>query len=376
MSAGAKSFVAVLVLAIVIFLPGAARGQRPLPGRCQTGVLPHSALSLICVPAAGWNGELVVFAHGYVAFNKPLGFYHLTVGDGSTIPALVQGFGYAFATTSYRQNGLAILEGVDDIRELVAAFMRDYSEPTRIHVVGASEGGLIAALLAERSPELFASAFAACGPIGNFQRQLNYFGDFRVLFDYFFPGLIPGSPIDIPTTVIDKWEGLYAPAIAAAVTANPDRARELLRAARAAYDPANTSTILNTILNAIWYNVLGTNDAVQKLGGNPFDNRSKMYFGSRNDLRLNLLVRRFSASAAAREALRAYETTGDLSIPLVTLHTTGDEVIPFWHEPLYLLKIDLFARTRFIPVPVFRYGHCNFTPNEVIGSFLAAVKLP
>jgi hypothetical protein len=32
------------------------------------------------------------------------------------------GLGYAFATTTYRQNGLAILEGVDDIRELVAAF--------------------------------------------------------------------------------------------------------------------------------------------------------------------------------------------------------------------------------------------------------------
>ncbi len=376
MSARAKSFVPILLLTIdIFFLPGVARGQTRFPGCEPPGVLPHGALSLICVPAAGWNGELVVFAHGYVAFNKPLDFYHLSAGDGPTVPEVVQGLGYAFATTSYRQNGLAILEGVDDIRELVAAFMRDHSA-TRIHVVGFSEGGLIATLLAERSPELFASALAGCGPIGSFQRQLDYFGDFRVLFDYFFPGLIPGSSIDIPPAVIANWETVYAPAVAAAVSANPDRARELLRVAKAAYDPANASTIVNTILNVLSYNVFGTGDAVRKLGGNPFDNRSRWYFGSRNDLRLNLLVRRFSASAAARGALRAYETTGDLSIPLVTLHTTGDEVIPFWHEPLYLLKVDLFSRARFIPVPVFRYGHCNLTPSEVIGSFLAASKLP
>jgi pimeloyl-ACP methyl ester carboxylesterase len=376
MSASAKSFVVSVVMAAVVFLPGFARAQSPIPGPCQTGVLPHGALSLICVPAAGWNGELVVFAHGYVAFDQPLGFYHLTFGDGLTLPAVAQGLGYAFATTSYRQNGLAILEGVDDIRELVASFMAGYSVPTRVHLAGASEGGLVAMLLAERSPGLFASVFAACGPIGSFQRQLSYFADFRVLFEYFFPGLIPGSPIEIPASVIANWESTYAPAIAAAVSANPDRARELLRVAKAAYDPGNAATVLNTTLSLLSYNVFGTNDAIRKLGGNPFDNRSKWYVGSRNDLRLNLRVRRFMASAAAREAVRAYETTGDLSIPVVTLHTTGDEVIPFWHEPLYLLKVDLFSRGRFIPVPAFRYGHCNFTLTEVVGSFLLAVKQP
>jgi hypothetical protein len=41
---------------------------------------------------------------------------------GSYLPDFVLGRGYAFATTSYRQNGLAILEGADDIRELLALF--------------------------------------------------------------------------------------------------------------------------------------------------------------------------------------------------------------------------------------------------------------
>lgn len=151
---------------------------------------------------------------------------------------------------------------------------------------------------------------------------------------------------------------------------------ELMRVSRAAYDPSNPATVVSTTVNALWYNVFGTNDAVLKLGGNPYGNRLTWYFGSRNDLRLNLQVRRFSASATAVAALRAYDTSGDLHIPLVTLHTTADEIVPFWHELLYLPKLDLFERGRFIPIPVTTYGHCNFTTNQLAASFLLAVLQP
>ena len=60
-----------------------------------------------------------------------------------------------------------------------------------------------------------------------------------------------------------------------------------------------------------------------------------------------------------------YETNGDLSIPLVTIHTTADDVAPFAHELLYLPKVDTSARGLFLPVPIQRYGHCNFTATEI-----------
>ena len=112
------------------------------------------------------------------------------------------------------------------------------------------------------------------------------------------------------------------------------------------------------------YNIVGTTDARQKLGGNPFGNRFTWYFGSSNDLRLNLLVRRFSASPAALQALGNYETSGNLSIPLVTLHTTRDDLVPFGHELLYLPKVDLFDRGRFLPIPWTVTGHCRFTTKS------------
>ncbi len=368
---------ATAAIALALAVPAAARAQGPVPGACEAGALPSGALSLICVPDVGWNGELVVYAPGYVDPNQPLGFYHLTLPDGTPLPTLVQTLGYAFATTSYRQNGLAILEGVDDIKELLGAFLDSgFAQPLRTHIAGVSEGGLVATLLAERSPELFSSALAACAPIGSFRGQINYVDDFRVLFDYFFPGLIPGSAIEIPPAVIGNWETSFVPAITAALAANPGRALELMRTSKAAYDPAIPATIVTTTLNVLRYNVMGTADEAHKLGGNAFGNRARWYYGSRNDFRLNVMVERFSADPAALGALRPYETTGELAIPLATLHTTADEIAPFWHELLYFGKTDLVARGRFIPLPVVRYGHCNVTSREVLLSFLLAVKQP
>jgi hypothetical protein len=82
-------------------------------------------------------------------------------------------------------------------------------------------------------------------------------GNFRVLFDYFFPGVIPGTPIDIPPHVITNWNTVYVPAITGVLAANPGRALELMRVAHAAFDPSNPATVINTAINVLWYNVFG-----------------------------------------------------------------------------------------------------------------------
>ena len=368
-----RRFLLASFLAAAVLLPVTASAQTPLPPGCEfRPSLTTKALMLICVPTVGWNGELVVLAPGYVPVNRSLGFYYLALPNGTPLPQLVMGLGYAFATTTYRQNGLAVLEGLDDVREVIGAV----PGAVKVHVAGVSEGGLVATLLAERFPGRIDSTLAACGPIGSFRAQIDSFGDFRVLFDYFFPGVIPGTAINIPDDVITRWESDYAPAILTELALKPGRAAELIRVSRAAVDPADPSTVGKTVINMLSRNVLGTNDAVKKLGGNPFGNRFRLYFGSTNDFRLNLQVQRFTASPIARAALDPYETNGNLSIPLVSLHTTGDEVIPFWHELLYLPKVDLSARGRFLPIPVVRYGHCNFTANEVLAAFGLAVQQP
>lgn len=341
-----------------------------VPGPCEQGWLTSGARSKRCVPAQGWNRQLIVFAHGYVPDvpGSALDFYDV-LPDGTDLSLFVQGLGFAYATTSYRQNGLAVVEGVDDVRELVAAFTASFGPPDRTVMTGASEGGLVAMLLAEQSPELFDGALAVCGPIGNFRYQLQYLADFRVLFDYFFPGVLPGSLLDVTPFDQSLWlTGDYPRAISASLLRDPARALELMRTAKAAFDPADFSTVIETTLGVLGYNVLGEPDLLDKLGGSPFDNRFRWYYGSSNDLSLNLGVRRFRADVAAVAALRPYETSGRLRVPVATLHTTADEIVPFAHEVLYFLKARPRGRGRFLPLPVRRYGHCNVTANELLTS--------
>lgn len=350
--------------------PAVAQEQEPraVPGTCTEGTLPSGALSMYCVPSSGWNGELVLWAHGYIAFNEPLDFQHLDF-DGLYLPDLTQKLGFAFATTSYRQNGLAILEGTEDMRELVQSFPAATGvTPQRVYMLGASEGGIITALSIERYPQFYDGGLAMCGPIGNFRKQMNYWGDFRVLFDYFFPGIIPGSPVSIPPEVIANWSSVYVPAITSALEANPSAARQLIRTSKAPVDRSDPSTLTNTALNLLWYNVFATNDGVAKLGGNPYDNTTRWYYGSLNDIALNQHVQRIAADPAALQELQKYETSGLITRSLVTLHTTGDEIIPFWHQPLYALKVQP-QNVKFASMPAFRYGHCNFRVSEALAAF-------
>lgn len=314
---------------------------------------------------------LVVFAHGFVAPGEPLAvpLDQLTIG-GAFLPAAFNALGYGFAASSYSKNGLAIVQGVNDTRDLVQNILQPSLHPKRVYLIGASEGGLIAALSAEQLPQVYKVAGAACGPIGSFQGQVNYFGDFRVVFDYFFPGLIPSSPVSISTEVMDNWETFYVPTIAAALAAHPSATAQLIKVMRVPVT-SDPSTVAETVLGALWYNVFATNDAVATLSGQPFDNHNRIYAGSANDLLLNLRIERFRASPSARAAIAAqYETSGKLKMPLVTLHTTGDPVIPYWQEPLYTLKTlaagTFLKRTN---LPVAAYGHCAFTPQDVFTAF-------
>jgi hypothetical protein len=347
--------------------------QGTLLSQTAQGTLPSGALSLICVPLSGWNGDLVIYAHGYTSTTEPLAFQNLVLPDGSYLPDIVLGLHYAFATTSYRQNGLAILEGAQDIRELVKAFPSlSQQVPNHTYLTGVSEGGLITTLLIEQYSTEFSGGLAACGPIGSFRDQIDHFGNFRVLFDYFFPGVLPRwtmQNITIPADVSANWENVYVPRIKRALAANRLAAAQLISTSKAATDLLNSATIETTTLHLLWYNVFATNDGLAKLGGNAFDNHNRWYWGSSNDLRLNATVARFSASSQALANMMAYETSGNLTKPLDIMHTSGDEIIPFWQATGYVGKVLTSGHSGVTPIVIFRYGHCNFTASEVLATF-------
>jgi pimeloyl-ACP methyl ester carboxylesterase len=292
------------------------------------------------------------------------------------LPTLVNNLGFGFAASGYSKDGLAILQGIQDTKTLMNLFSPATGYPVnRFFITGASEGGLVATKSVESFPDVYSGGLAVSGPIGNFRKQINYFGDVRVLFDYFFPGiLVTGTPgesaISIPPALMLNWSSVYEPKVRNAIRANFWTTFQLINTAKIPIG-LNFKNAEEAIVDALWYNIFATDDAKATLAGNPYDNIGKVYNGSFNDAKLNVSVARFPADPSALANLASYETTGLLGIPLVTLHNTADPVIPFWHETLYAAKARATgSSSELTEIPVFRFGHTQVDAKEVTSAFL------
>lgn len=370
------SLLALLLPSHIVRAQSARAPAPATPLACEDGAQASGATYRICMPAT-WNGILVVYAHGYVAPNQSIGIPEAQMklpGSNTSVADTLTSQNYAFATSGYSTNGLAVQQGIADLVDVVAIFKAKQAMPQHVVLVGVSEGGLIATLALEQRSDIFNGGLAMCGPYGSFTEQTNYFGDFRVLFDYFFPGLIPGSAVDVPADLLDTWEtSTYSNTVLPVITdpANAGKVDQLLATAHAAYDEKVPGSKTKSIGDILWYNIFATNDATAKLGGQPFTNQTRMYTGSTDDPTLNQSIVRFNADPLAAATMAAgYETSGKLEAPLVTIHTTGDPIVPYDHTDLYQAKVNVANRTAFYShIQVQAYGHCQFSSLDILNAF-------
>lgn len=375
------------VIALGLGVPSAAAAQAPWPPFCQVGSLPShdpqypaDQIILTCIPP-NWNGQLVMYAHGYVPVQLPLSLPlgELTLPDGTFMPNVLLSQGYAFATTSYHKNGYAVEQARKDLNDLINHFKKLAlpGSVEKVFLVGASEGGMIAALMIEHFPDKFDGALALCGPIGGGPYQIQYLSDFRVVFDYFFPNVFSFGVTDVPVNEFLNWETYMTQSIPIAIASDPAATIQLYNVTGAARDPQDlmTSSVI-TAVGILRYSIWGTNDLIVTANGMPYDNQSTYYVGSFNDPALNAGVERVQSDGRARAYMRRfYQTTGELERPLVALHNTLDPVVPFQHEVVYAnLAAQAGNSNLFTTIPVERYGHCNFNIQEVGAAFALLVQ--
>ncbi len=375
-----KSYLALLLLLMPVYLRAqcsSALASQGTYGTAQGASGTAQYVVFMPQPAACYNGVMILFAHGYVPQGAPASAWQsqLALPDGTSLPTLLNSLGFGFAASSFSKEGLAILQGVQDTKALTTVIQGLSIPVGKYFVTGASEGGLIATKSVEND-STYSGGIAVCGPIGSFRKQVNYFGDVRVLFDYFFPGVLttgtPGeSAINIPPALMLNWASVYEPAIRNAVKSNFLATVQLISTAKIPIG-LNFTNAPDAIVSALWYNVFATTDAQFTLGGNPYDNVGTVYVGSLGDRRLNAAVPRFAAAPAAVANLHSYETSGLLHDPLVALHTLADPVVPFWHEALYGVKaIHTGSLGELVEIPVLRYGHCNVNAAEATAAMQA-----
>jgi hypothetical protein len=342
-----------------------------------------------------WNGELVVWAHGYTnpgPDRPPYTPLALPADEASgfRVKDVVRQLGtqeagfYGYAATSYRRNGLVAPEAVADLEETaswaggqLAALALEHglaALPVKTLLVGASEGGLstVLALEQEAVASPFNGGLALCAPIGDFQGQIEWFGDFRVLFDYFFAGVMPGSAVEIPdeeSVVTDaNWEATES-AIRTSLDADLEATAQFAAATGVPYDIGDPETLREATTQILRYSFMGTNDAADVLGGNPFRNLDTAYDGSDDDAALNDGVARHEAEAAALTFIaETFQTSGTPWVPLVAMHTSRDPVTPIWHMDLYETK-SAGAVEAVSVIRVDRFGHCGFSLPELVAGF-------
>ncbi|MCY1722208.1 hypothetical protein OU798_17775 [Prolixibacteraceae bacterium Z1-6] len=368
----------------------------------MSGTLSSGALYEIVLPLPAWNvlpkKILLVYAHGYEDADFPVELPDDEI-EGVPIKNFVVSKGMGYATTSFRENGLAVLEGIEDIlllRETIVNFFAtnpSYLPPDAVVLVGPSEGGLITVLTIEQNPGLFDAALATCCPIGDFYKQMQYYGDAHVLFKYFFgPSLNDinlGSPKRISKATLAAWKDGSLPAAIIEVLSNDflynggNKIRQFIACANIPVDMSDPERTIQVILEVIRYPIKATNDALDRLGGNPFNNKMPMreYTGSDNDRKLNLTVERIKRSdweTAAKNVSLWYETTGELYTPLITLHKLNDHITFYEHQTKFISKVN--ANSPFpgllihIPVPG-ECSHCTFQISDIeyALSFLTAM---
>jgi len=93
------------------------------------------------------------------------------------------------------------------------------------------------------------------------------------------------------------------------------------------------------------------------------------------DLRALAAAPRIAASPAAVDYLRRFIVyDGRLHQPVLTVHTTGDGLVPNQNEQAYASVVRAAGDERLLRQAfVGRAGHCSFTPGELVAAFRALV---
>jgi pimeloyl-ACP methyl ester carboxylesterase len=316
----------------------------------------------------------VLFAHGY---HGPVIFLPDYMGPGGPATGFAAGrlgegllaLNYAVAYSSYSEPGFAIKDGAIRTRQLVGLFTSHFGKPKRTYLIGISMGAGVVVSLVENNPVQFDGVLPLCGLVGGSQMALDHFFTVRVLFEYFFPGVLP-SGLMTPQQFFDE----VAPLVAHAVLGNPDTARELAGVHQVALTYENPEELLTSIMLPLYftsYDFYVTDLHERTHGRGFFENRTTVYTGSSNDAALNAGVARYAASPEARAYLRQwYEPSGKLRVPMLMLHAEREPVLPYRQALKYQALVDAAGQSDLLvrrDIEIF--GHCNWDVTETLRAF-------
>jgi pimeloyl-ACP methyl ester carboxylesterase len=314
-----------------------------------------------------WNGELVLYAHGYVAAQGQNGST-LRVGNHTIREHLIKE-GFAWAASSYRCNGYVPGQGLVDTMALVDLFTKSNGgrAPQRTYLTGTSMGGHVTVLGMHEFPTSFAGGLAMC-PAG------------PELFDFFAGAAAAAEAItgvqlkpdslrqDIekmsptlgtPPDYSDKGRALADEEIRISGGPRPFAVEGL----------ASGGRFLGNI----------TSGAGAIAGTESPQNHAVMTTQIKYSDAIDKRVRRKSADATYRGDKTPYNEVapfdGKIERPLLTMHGTGDLFVPIFLEQTLKRAVAASKHDQLLAQRIYRIaGHCGFSQTEQIRAFDDLVK--
>jgi pimeloyl-ACP methyl ester carboxylesterase len=324
-----------------------------------------------------WNGELVLWAHGYVASSGAQGSRLRVglpgVGQGSPFREHLIAQGFAWAASSYHCNGYIPGQGLLDTIALSDMFTKvnDGKAPSRTYLAGVSMGGHITLLGMQEFPTAFAGGLALCasGPgemdfltaVGAASELISGVTVTEATRDQDVSRLT--DVLGKPPNYTDKGRQLASIQVEISGGARPFALDGL-----ASRFTDNASTVVSGRGADIWNRVASNSDVRYRI-----DDGLGL-----TDAAINERVRRKAADQEARGAQGPYEEAipfdGRFERPVLTLHGSGDLYVPISLEQSLRRSVDAAGRSSSLIQWIIRSpGHCNFSAAEQAGAFDALV---
>lgn len=371
-------------------------GHKPEPPPEPAWYVDEAALPFVALPNASvhygihkgagyrievpdqWNGELVLWAHGYVGDALAL-----TVGNPPIREHLIAK-GFAWAASSFSANGYNPDVGVEDTRALAKLFERKVGKPKRTYMTGGSMGGHVTAVAIERWPRAFDGALSMCGNVGD-----------NELFDYLQNAYLAGETLIGHTPQIPKpadWATngypilrtslgpLYPTQLNSAGLKFKEVVKNLSGGERPTFEQSWNGVPISFTGGDFLLGFMGTVPGAENLftvyqfDSDPALSTEEEGF---NDeiIRVAPDPRYRSRRGLVEGINNSPRITGRIHIPVLSLHTLGDLFVPFSMEQVYARRVARHGKSRLLVQRAIRdMNHCVFTTQEQTRAFDDLVK--
>jgi hypothetical protein len=337
---------------------------------------------------ANWNGRLLMWAHGYRGEGP-----NLTVDNPPYRRHLIQQ-GYAWAASSYSKNYYDVRAGVEDTNALALAFNtiaaaggRTLPAPTRIYISGFSMGGHVtgAAIEAEAAATAihkvtYNAALPMCGVMGDTE-LFNQFAAMQMTAQ-----ALAGRPAH-PS---NDWASIRADVTSALFTTFPSTPTATGQAYLSVLQNITGGTrpmfgqglAFGGSFPSAWGTFGSDGTVTGILNRNLLDTNAYNYVidgDATASAALNASVQKLTAAPEAnrlrRDGLRWIpKLNGEISIPVVSLHTLGDLFVPFSMQQVYQKRVAAKGNSaRLVQRAIRGASHCDFTVAEQVEAFDALV---